>query len=101
MLKCKTLAYDGRGNFVLRDLSHVKDALEFLGGRPLYAEKWVPFVKEIAVMVVRTAAGQTYSYPVVETVHKDNICHLKTISATLYSHPFETEIPSLQRALKK
>ena len=27
-------------------------------------------------MVVRTAAGQTYSYPVVETVHKDNICHL-------------------------
>jgi len=76
MLKCKTLAYDGRGNFVLHDLSHVKDALEFLSGRPLYAEKWVPFVKEIAVMVVRTAAGQTYSYPVVETVHKDNTCHL-------------------------
>lgn len=76
MLKSKTLAYDGRGNFVLRDLSHVQDALEFLSGRPLYAEKWVPFVKEIAVMVVRTATGQTYSYPVVETVHKDNICHL-------------------------
>ena len=27
-------------------------------------------------MVVRTATGQTYSYPVVETVHKHNICHL-------------------------
>jgi phosphoribosylaminoimidazole carboxylase len=76
MLKSKTLAYDGRGNFVLRDLSQVQDALEFLSGRPLYAEKWVPFVKEIAVMVVRTAGGQTRSYPVVETVHKDNICHL-------------------------
>jgi phosphoribosylaminoimidazole carboxylase len=76
MLKSKTLAYDGRGNFVLRDLSLVQDALEFLGGRPLYAEKWVPFVKEIAVMVVRTADGQTRSYPVVETVHKDNVCHL-------------------------
>ena len=76
MLKSKTLAYDGRGNFVLRDLSHVQDALEFLSGRPLYAEKWVPFVKEIAVMVVRTARGPTCSYPVVETVHKDNICHL-------------------------
>jgi len=47
MLKSKTLAYDGRGNFVLRDLSHVQDALDFLSGRPLYAEKWVPFVKEI------------------------------------------------------
>lgn len=76
MLKSKTLAYDGRGNFVLRDISYAQDALEFLNGRPLYAEEWVPFVKEIAVMVVRTAAGQTYSYPVVETVHKDNICHL-------------------------
>jgi phosphoribosylaminoimidazole carboxylase len=76
MLKSKTLAYDGRGNFVLRDLSHVQDALEFLSGRPLYAEKWVPFVKEIAVMVVRTPRGQTCSYPVVETIHKENICHL-------------------------
>ena len=27
-------------------------------------------------MVVRTAGGETFSYPVVETVHKDNICHL-------------------------
>ena len=27
-------------------------------------------------MVVRTATGQTRSYPVVETVHKDNVCHL-------------------------
>jgi phosphoribosylaminoimidazole carboxylase len=76
LLKSKTLAYDGRGNFVLRDLSQAQDALEFLSDRPLYAEKWVPFVKEIAVMVVRTAVGQTCSYPVVETVHKDNICHL-------------------------
>ncbi|KAI0250602.1 Phosphoribosylaminoimidazole carboxylase [Lactifluus subvellereus] len=76
MLKSKTLAYDGRGNFVLRDLSQVQDALDFLRKRPLYAEKWVPFVKEIAVMVVRTTSGRVYSYPVVETVHKDNICHL-------------------------
>ncbi|KAI9509125.1 Phosphoribosylaminoimidazole carboxylase [Russula earlei] len=76
MLKSRTLAYDGRGNFVLRDLSQLREALDFLSGRPLYAEKWVPFVKEIAVMVVRTAGGQTFSYPVVETVHKDNICHL-------------------------
>jgi len=76
MLKSKTLAYDGRGNFALRDLSQVQDALNFLGKRPLYAEKWVSFEKEIAVMVVRTEGGDAYCYPVVETVHKDNICHL-------------------------
>jgi phosphoribosylaminoimidazole carboxylase len=79
MLKSKTLAYDGRGNFVFRDVSHVQDALDFLSKRPLYAEKWVPFIKEIAVMVVRTTSGHVYSYPVVETVHKDNICHLVSV----------------------
>ncbi|KAH9045789.1 Phosphoribosylaminoimidazole carboxylase [Lactarius pseudohatsudake] len=76
MLKSRTLAYDGRGNYVLRELSQIQDALNALGGRPLYAEKWVSFVKEIAVVVVRTATGDTFSYPVVETVHKNNICHL-------------------------
>ena len=36
----------------------------------------MPFVKEIVVVVVRSAGGQTFSYPVVEMAHKDNICHL-------------------------
>ena len=76
MLKSRTLAYDGRGNFVIRDLAQAQDAIAALGNRPLYAEKWVPFVKEIAVMVVRSRSGEVISYPVVETVHKDNVCHL-------------------------
>ncbi|KAF8164742.1 phosphoribosylaminoimidazole carboxylase [Crassisporium funariophilum] len=76
MLKSRTLAYDGRGNFVLRDITQAQEAITALGDRPLYAEKWVPFSKEIAVMVVRTTNGEVLSYPVVETVHKENICHL-------------------------
>ncbi|KAF8959392.1 phosphoribosylaminoimidazole carboxylase [Flammula alnicola] len=76
MLKSRTLAYDGRGNFVLREIAQAQAAITALGNRPLYAEKWVPFIKEIAVMVVRTVDGEVQSYPVVETVHKDNICHL-------------------------
>ncbi|KAF9475819.1 phosphoribosylaminoimidazole carboxylase [Pholiota conissans] len=84
MLKSRTLAYDGRGNFVLRDISQAQEAINALGNRPLYAEKWVPFTKEIAVMVVRTVGGEVASYPVVETVHKENICHL--VFAPLRSH---------------
>ncbi|KAG6873604.1 phosphoribosylaminoimidazole carboxylase ade2 [Termitomyces sp. Mi166 len=76
MLKSRTLAYDGRGNYVVRNVSDIPDAIAALGNRPLYAEKWVPFDREIAVMVVRTVDGEVQSYPVVETVHKDNICHL-------------------------
>ena len=76
MLKSRTLAYDGRGNLVVKDPSEAATAISTFGDRPLYAEKWVPFVREVAVMVVRSARGEVRSYPAVETVHKDNICHL-------------------------
>ncbi|KAJ6544348.1 hypothetical protein B0H19DRAFT_1170409 [Mycena capillaripes] len=88
MLKSRTLAYDGRGNFVLRELSQAPDALTTLANRPLYAEKWVPFTHEIAVMVVRSTTGEVRAYPAVETLHKENVCHLvfaplRTRDATL------------------
>ena len=47
----------------------------------LYAEKWVPFAKELACMVVRTAGEGVTSYPVVETVQRDNICHTVVVPA--------------------
>lgn len=82
MLKSRTLAYDGRGNRVIRSASEISAAVEELGGGPnkngpaLYVEKWVPFVKELAVMVAKSVNGEVASYPTVETVQKDNICHI-------------------------
>jgi phosphoribosylaminoimidazole carboxylase len=51
-------------------------AVASLGGYEagLYAEKWVPFVCELAVMVVRSRDGTLASFPVVQTIHKDSIC---------------------------
>lgn len=76
MLKSRTNAYDGRGNYVVKSSDNVDEALAFLTNRPLYAEKWCPFYKELAVMVVRALDGEVYSYPTVETIHEENICHL-------------------------
>lgn len=76
MLKSKTEAYDGRGNFVVKNKKFVKESLTFLNDRPLYAEKWAPFAKELAVMVVRSVDNNVYSYPTVETVQRNNICHI-------------------------
>lgn len=78
MLKSRTNAYDGRGNFVVAsdDDRTLTEALEVLGDRQLYAEKWAPFVKELAVMVILGLDGTVHSYPTVETIHKNNICHL-------------------------
>lgn len=76
MLKSKRLAYDGRGNRVVKNEQDIKASLEALGGKDLYVEKWVPFTKELAVMVAKSTNGDILSYPCVETVQKDNICHL-------------------------
>ncbi|XYA01024.1 phosphoribosylaminoimidazole carboxylase ade2 [Meyerozyma guilliermondii] len=90
MLKSRTDAYDGRGNFVVKSPEFHAEALEFLSNRPLYAEKWCRFAKELAVMVVRTIDGEVHAYPTVETVHKDNICHVvyapARVSDTVRSH---------------
>ncbi|PWN54343.1 putative phosphoribosyl-5-aminoimidazole carboxylase [Violaceomyces palustris] len=77
MLKSRTQAYDGKGNFVVRSQQDTQQAIQALGGgsRGLYAEKWAKFVKEVAVMVVRSSSGEVRAYPAVETVHKDSICH--------------------------
>ena len=84
MLKARTGAYDGRGNYPIRSTDDFKPALDFLKDRPLYAERWADFAKELAVMVVKIDdmvdpddwESSTLSYPTVETVHEDSICKL-------------------------
>ena len=83
MLKARTNAYDGRGNYPVRKEDDIAAGVKALGGRPLYVEKWAPFKMELAVMVVKVKDDadldwkeSTLAYPVVETVHEDSICKL-------------------------
>lgn len=85
LLKARTDAYDGRGNYVVGSMHDIKKGLEKLKGRALYVEKFVPFVKELAVMIARTADGKIEAYPIVETIHKNNICDTVIIPARVSS----------------
>ncbi|XP_031492940.1 phosphoribosylaminoimidazole carboxylase, chloroplastic isoform X2 [Nymphaea colorata] len=78
VIKSKRLAYDGRGNAVAYKKEDLASAVSALGGygRGLYAERCVPFVKELAVIVARGRDGSFSCFPVVETIHRDNICHI-------------------------
>jgi phosphoribosylaminoimidazole carboxylase PurK protein len=75
MLKARLDSYDGRGNAEIRKQSDVKKAWEKLKENRLYAEKFVHFDKELAIMVARSSNGEIVTYPVVETIQKNNICH--------------------------
>lgn len=76
VLKSRKFAYDGRGNYIVKNNEDIPAALDALKDRSLYAEKWAPFVKELAVMIARSVNGNVFSYPVVETIHQNSICHL-------------------------
>lgn len=78
MLKSRREAYDGRGNFPVTSEEDIPAAIKALGNRganSLYAEKWAPFTKELAVNVVQTSTG-TLAFPTVETVHENSICKI-------------------------
>ena len=75
VLKARFDAYDGRGNAVIENESEIESAFSKLGGKNLYVERFVPFQKELAVMVARSTTDEVKSYPVVESIQKNNICH--------------------------
>lgn len=80
VLKARSGGYDGRGNALVRSEADLIPAMEKLGGN-LYAEGFVEFQKELAVVAVRTTEGEIRIYPVVETVHEDHICNIVTMPA--------------------
>ncbi|GLT28362.1 hypothetical protein SLA2020_033020 [Shorea laevis] len=107
MIKSKRLAYDGRGNAVARSEEELSSAISTLGGfsHGLYVEKWAPFVKELAVIVARGRDNSIVCYPVVETIHRENICHIVKAPAdvpwkirTLATHVAYKAVSSLQGA---
>lgn len=94
MVKTRFNGYDGRGNFKVSSKSDAEKAFNSLGGKYLYAEKWVPFKTELAVMVARSVNGEIKCFPVVETVQKDNICeavYAPPVSKVSHSAMLEAE----------
>ncbi len=73
VLKAVSGGYDGRGVWVCRSFAEVADVLSH--GLSLLVEEFVPFERELAVLVARSPSGHGAAYPVVQTVQQDGICH--------------------------
>jgi 5-(carboxyamino)imidazole ribonucleotide synthase len=85
LLKARRNAYDGYGNATLRQEEDIEPAFLRLGWpeRSLLVEAWVPFTRELAVMVARGRDGAAVVYPVVETVQRNHICHIVRAPAAI------------------
>lgn len=91
VIKKATYGYDGKGNFSLKpslsenELASLREPLEqFFGvgahdSQPQvawYAEKWIPFQFECALVATRGSDGSWGSYPLIQTVQKNGVCLL-------------------------
>jgi phosphoribosylaminoimidazole carboxylase PurK protein len=76
LLKARTGGYDGRGNFCITKPEEIGAGFAKLGKAQCYVERWMPFTKELAVVVARGTTGEIVPYVPVETIHKNNICHM-------------------------
>lgn len=76
ILKSRKMGYDGYGNYSVNTEKDFSDGLKMLTNRhsELMAEKFIDFDIELAIMVVRSRK-EIKTYPVVQTIQKDHICH--------------------------
>ena len=81
VLKTVNWGYDGKGQRRVANALEAKDAIELLGPEPLIAEKWIPFIAEVSVIVARTATGATAVFPMFTNSHTNHILDVTTCPA--------------------
>lgn len=88
VMKTTTGGYDGKGQWVIRNerdfisASHVFNQPEYQD-TDFIVEKFIPFEKEISVIVARNSRGEIETYPVSENIHVNNILHLSVVPARI------------------
>ncbi len=73
ILKTRRLGYDGKGQFLVRDAAHIDAAWAAIGARGLIYEKFQSFSREVSLVGVRSASGQSVFYPLSANTHGGGI----------------------------
>ncbi|CAN1501824.1 PurK Phosphoribosylaminoimidazole carboxylase (NCAIR synthetase) [Caulobacteraceae bacterium] len=81
ILKTRTLGYDGKGQFRLSQPSDAAEAWAALGGTPAILEGFVPFDREVSVILARAVDGSFAAYDVTENVHQGGILRTSSVPA--------------------
>lgn len=83
VLKTRRFGYDGKGQTILRTEDDVKKAFDALGQQPSILEGFIPFDREISVIIARDVEGNVAAYDPAENVHKDHILKTSTVPGNI------------------
>lgn len=82
VIKTCRFGYDGKGQTVLRTEQDVHAFVDQFKESEYVAEAWLPFKKEISVIVTR-GSHETTTFPISENIHRNNILHVSIVPARL------------------
>lgn len=86
ILKTAELGYDGKGQYRISSVLEAESIWKSVK-KPssLILEKFVPFQKEVSVIIARTENGKSATFPVTENVHKNGILDESTVPSAISS----------------
>ncbi len=83
VLKTAEMGYDGKGQAIITPETDLQAAYDSIHRQPAILEAFVPFVKEISVIVARSTEGEMLAYPPAENIHEDGILRTSTVPANI------------------
>lgn len=97
IVKTSRGGYDGKGQQTIyssTDLELVKPLFEYSA---CVAEAFVPFTKEISVIVQRNVQGETYCLPIGENIHVNHILHETIVPARIENKTTKLAIEAAEK----
>jgi 5-(carboxyamino)imidazole ribonucleotide synthase len=94
VLKARRHGYDGKGTWVIADEMELRSAWETMQRLPAIAEAFIPFERELAVIVARSQSGEIAIYPVVETLQTNQVCR-HTIAPARINTDIQTQVRNI------
>jgi 5-(carboxyamino)imidazole ribonucleotide synthase len=98
VLKTTRGGYDGKGQYVIYSMADIVPAMNLLRQGTCVLEAWIPFEKEISVLVSGNGQGETTVFPVVENIHRNNILH-ETIAPARIDEEVITEVHRIAKKI--
>jgi 5-(carboxyamino)imidazole ribonucleotide synthase len=100
VLKTAAFGYDGKGQQKIEQGSDLGAVWQGFG-QPAVLEAWVPFAKEISVLVARGVDGAIALYPVCENLHRRHILDVTTVPASIAPGVAERAVEIARRIAEK
>lgn len=98
VLKTISERHNGKNRYILQSEEDIPKAAYLLKMGTCVLEAWIPFERELSVMVARNQANDIVVFPISENIHRNTILHESIVPARINQY-VEEEVERIARAV--